>query len=92
MTPALAQLHGEVVALQAGALAEYTRRKYESYELCWVRFLLLYGLMAYVAAPLEGIVSLNGGFLARTLGYSAVKTTCRGCSASCRSMAGLAFF
>jgi hypothetical protein len=78
MTPPLRQLQAEVVALQAGALAESTRAKYSSYELYWVRFLMVFGLLSFVLAPTEAVVSFYVAFLARSVSYGSVKNYLQG--------------
>lgn len=78
MTPAIRELQAEVVALQAGALADSTKRRYEYYELWWVRFLLVFNLLAFVAAPTEAVVCLYVAFLARTNSYGSVKNCLQG--------------
>lgn len=78
LTPALHQLAGEVVALQAGALAASTRKKYDQFELYWVRFLLVFGLLSFVVAPTEQVLCLYVAFLARSVSYGAVKNYLQG--------------
>jgi hypothetical protein len=78
ITPALARLQAEVVGLQAGALAETTRTQYDRYELYWVRFLLVFGLLSFVVQPVESVVCLYVGFLSRSVSYGAVKNYLQG--------------
>lgn len=78
MTPAVERLHAEMVALQAGALAESTQAKYEQYELYWVRFLLVFGLFSFVLQPTEYVVCLYVAFLSRSVSYGAVKNYLQG--------------
>ncbi|WIA23257.1 hypothetical protein OEZ85_000028 [Tetradesmus obliquus] len=78
MTPAIRELQAEVVTLQAGALADATKRNYAYYELWWVRFLLVFNLLAFVAAPTEAVVCLYVAFLARTNSYGSVKNCLKG--------------
>jgi hypothetical protein len=78
MTPAIRELQAEVVALQAGTLADSTKRSYAYYELWWVRFLLVFNLLAFVAAPTEAVVCLFVAFLARTNSYGSVKNCLKG--------------
>jgi hypothetical protein len=78
VTPAISQLHAEVVDLQANALAESTRGKYEMYEVYWVRFLLVFGLMAFMCNPSEGELMLYVAWLARSAQYGAVKNYVQG--------------
>jgi hypothetical protein len=78
MTPALRQLQAEVVALQAGALAESTRSKYSQYELYWVRFLLVFGLLSFLLNPSEAVVSFYVAFMARSVSYGTVKNYLQG--------------
>lgn len=78
MTPAIAQLQAEAVALQTGALAESTQRQYASYELYWVRFLLVFGLLAFVVSPSEAVVCLYIAYLARSASYGSVKNYLKG--------------
>jgi hypothetical protein len=67
VTPALARLQAELVGLQAGSLAESTKAKYSQYEVYWVRFLLVFGLVWFVVQPTEAVVSLYVAFLARSV-------------------------
>lgn len=78
VTPALSRLQAELVGLQAGALAESTRAKYAQYELYWVRFLLVFGLLSFLVQPTEAIVSLYVAFLARSASYGTVKNYLQG--------------
>jgi hypothetical protein len=78
MTPAISQLYGEAVSLEAQALAESTAKKYALYEVHWVRFLLVFGLMAFVFAPTEAVLLLYVAFLARSQQYGAVKNSLKG--------------
>jgi hypothetical protein len=78
MTPALARLQAEAVALQAGSLAESTRAKYDQYEVYWVRFLVVFGLLAFVVDPTEAVVCCYLAFLARSVGYGAAKNYLQG--------------
>jgi hypothetical protein len=78
MTPLISQLYGEAVSLEANALAESTAKKYASYEVYWVRFLLACGLMAFVVAPSEVVVLLYVAFLARSQQYGSVKNCLKG--------------
>eukprot|EP00775_Hariotina_reticulata_P015413 gene15413-biopygen17214 len=78
LTPALHQLAGEVVALQAGALAASTRKKYDQFELYWVRFLLVFGLLSFVVAPTEQVLCLYVAFLARSVSFGGVKNYMQG--------------
>lgn len=78
MTPALRQLQAEVVTLQAGALAKSTRAKYSQYELYWVRFLYVFGLLTFLLNPTEAVVSFYVAFLARSVSYGTVKNYLQG--------------
>lgn len=78
MSPALSKLHAEAVALQAGALAESTSHKYRSYEVYWVRFLLVFGLLPFLVNPTEAVVLLYVAYLARSAQHGAVKNYIKG--------------
>lgn len=78
MTPAISQLYGEAVSLEAQALAESTAKKYAMYEVHWVRFLLVFGLMAFVFAPSEAVLLLYVAFLSRSQQYGSVKNSLKG--------------
>ena len=78
VTPALARLQAELVGLQAGSLAESTKAKYSQYEVYWVRFLLVFGLVWFVVQPTEAVVSLYVAFLARSVSYGTVKNYLQG--------------
>ena len=78
MTPAISQLYGEAVSLEANALAESTAKKYALHEVYWVRFLLAVGLMAFVVAPSEAVLLLYVAFLARSQQYGSVKNSLKG--------------
>lgn len=78
MTPAISQLYGEAVSLEANALAESTAKKYAQYEVYWVRFLVVFGLLAFASAPSEAVVLLYVAFLARTQQYGSVKNCLKG--------------
>lgn len=78
MTPPLSQLYAEAVHLQANALAESTTQKYSTYEVYWVRFLLVFGLLPFLYAPTEAVVLLYVAFLARTQQYGSVKNCLKG--------------
>jgi hypothetical protein len=78
MTPAISKLYGEAVSLEAQALAESTAAKYASYEVYWVRFLMVFGLMAFVFSPSEAVLLLYVAFLARSQQYGAVKNSLKG--------------
>ena len=73
VTPAIAKLHAEAVELHADALAESTRSKYEQHEVYWVRFLMVFGLMAFLCAPSEGVLVLYVAWLARSVQYGGVR-------------------
>ena len=66
MTPAISQLYGEAVSLEANAQAESTAKKYAHYEVYWVRFLLVFGLLAFMSAPSEAVVMMYVAFLAHS--------------------------
>jgi hypothetical protein len=68
----------ELVGLQAGSLAESTKAKYSQYEVYWVRFLLVFGLVWFVVQPTEAVVSLYVAFLARSASYGTVKNYLQG--------------
>jgi hypothetical protein len=74
----LAKLQAELVGLQAGALAASTRAKYSQYEMYWVRFLLVFGLVWFVVQPTEAVVSLYVAFWARSAAYPTVKNYLQG--------------
>lgn len=77
-TPALSRLQAEVVSLQVGALADSTRAKYDQYELYWVRFLLVFGLLPFVVSPSDAVLCLYVAFLARSASYGSVKNYLKG--------------
>jgi hypothetical protein len=78
MTPPLQQLHAQAVALQAGALADSTRVQYSQYELYWVQFLIVFGLMSFVLAPTEAGVTFYVAFLSRSVSFGAIKNYLQG--------------
>jgi hypothetical protein len=78
MTPPIRKLYAESVVLQANALAESTARNYSAYEVYWVRFLLVFGLLSFIFAPTEAVVSLYVSFLSRSQQYGAVKNSLKG--------------
>ena len=78
LTPAISKLHAEAVELHADALAETTKAKYEQYEVYWVRFLLVFHLLAFLCTPTEGVLELYVAWLARSVQYGAVRTYLQG--------------
>jgi hypothetical protein len=78
VTPAIAKLHAEAVELQADALAESTQGKYAQHELYWVRFLVVFGLMAFMCNPSEGVLKLYVSFLALSAQYGSVRNYLKG--------------
>jgi hypothetical protein len=90
VTPALEQLHADAISLQAGALADSTKRHYGYLEVYWVRFLLVFQLLSFMLNPSEFVVLLYVAFLARSVQYAAVKHYLQGLQRFLRSQAGRA--
>ena len=78
VTPAIAKLHAEAVELHADALAESTCIKYEQHEVYWVRFLLVFSLMAFLCVPTEGVLMLYVAWLARSVQYGGFRNYLKG--------------
>ena len=78
MSPPISKLYSEAVVLQANALAESTARNYSAYEVYWVRFLLVFGLLPFAFAPIEAVIFLYIAFLSRSQQYGAVKNSLKG--------------
>lgn len=85
MTPALEQLRADAISLQAGALADSTKRQYGYFEVYWVRFLLVFQLLSFMLNPSEFVVLLYVAFLARSVQYAAVKHYLQGLQRFLRS-------
>lgn len=72
-TPALGQLWLEGARLEFFALAPPTRSQHTTWVVCWLRFLLVFGLARFFADPCEPVVAAYAAFLARTCAAGAVR-------------------
>jgi hypothetical protein len=75
---ALSQLVLEGTKLECAALAPSTSTQYAHHMKYWWRFLLVFGLAAYLHSPSEGALYLFAAFLARTCTAATVRQYLKG--------------
>lgn len=75
---ALSRLVLEGTKLECAALAPSTSQQYARHVQYWWRFLLVFGLAAYLHAPTEGALYLFAAFLARTCTAATIRQYLKG--------------